>query len=74
MNIRRLLFAVILTGVGFALAWVVSWDFIVPKLFSRWTWEGYDVLTVPVFFVGAVVRLLAVAMTGNNSSSRRRHR
>ena len=74
MNIQSLFTAAIFTGIGLAFAWVVFWAFIVPAVFSGWTWEGHEALIVPVFFTGAFVGPLAVAFSGGNGSSRKGYR
>ena len=74
MNIQSLLTAAIFTGIGFAIAWVLFWAALVPEIFPGWTWEGHEALIVPVFFTGAFVGPLAVALSGGNSSSQKRYR
>ena len=74
MNAQTLIVTSALTGIGWVVVWVMFWSFFVPAVFSRQIWEGYEVLIVPVFFIGTIVGALFYTSGGNGPSGGRRRR
>ncbi len=66
--------AAVITSVGLPIAWVGIWSVIVPLIFDGWTWQGYDALVRPLFFIGGFAGAVVGAITGMKGASRKRRR